>query len=70
MEYEPGALVERISPTPLLMIVAKNDHLTVADLAFEAYARALEPKRLVLLPGGHFDAYGADFARASQAACG
>jgi hypothetical protein len=26
-----------------------------------AYERALEPKRLVSLPGGHFDAYVKDF---------
>jgi uncharacterized protein len=53
MEYEPGVYVERISPTPLLMVVAAGDHLTPADLALEAYQRAREPKRLVLLPGGH-----------------
>lgn len=55
--YEPGAYIGRISPTPLLMIVGLQDHLTVADLAIAAYERALEPKQLVLLPGGHFDAY-------------
>ena len=49
--------VERISPTPLLMVVAAGDHLTPADLALETYQRAREPKRLVLLPGGHFEAY-------------
>jgi hypothetical protein len=32
------------------------------------HERALEPKRLELLPGGHFDAYVADFERASGAA--
>lgn len=39
------------------MVVAAGDHLTPSDLALEAYSRALEPKRLELLPGGHFDAY-------------
>jgi anti-sigma factor RsiW len=38
------------------------------DLALEAYQRAREPKRLVLLPGGHFDAYVKDFETASGAA--
>lgn len=69
MEYEPGATINRISPTPLLMIVAKNDHLTVADEAFAAYERALEPKKLVILGGGHFDVYAKEFSRASGAAC-
>jgi fermentation-respiration switch protein FrsA (DUF1100 family) len=69
MDYEPGAYIERIAPTPLLMVVAAGDHLTPADLALEAYARALEPKRLELLPGGHFDAYlGPGFEQASGAA--
>ena len=69
MEYEPGSYIERISPTPLLMIIAAGDHLAVADEAFAAYNRAHEPKRLVVLPGGHFDAYlGEGFERASGAA--
>jgi fermentation-respiration switch protein FrsA (DUF1100 family) len=68
MEYEPAVYVERISPTPLLMVVAAGDHLTPTDLALEAYQQAREPKRLVLLPGGHFDAYVKDFDTASTAA--
>jgi fermentation-respiration switch protein FrsA (DUF1100 family) len=58
-----------VAPTPLLMVVAAMDHLTPADLALEAYARALEPKRLTLLPGGHFEAYvDPGFEQASGAA--
>jgi uncharacterized protein len=68
MEYEPSAYLERISPTPLLMVVAAGDHLAPADLALEAYQQAREPKKLVLLPGGHFDAYVKDFDTASGAA--
>ena len=33
-----------------------------------AYERALEPKKLVILSGAHFDAYVADFEAASGAA--
>jgi uncharacterized protein len=68
MEYEPSAYLERISPTPLLMVVAAGDHLTPTDLALEAFQQAREPKKLVLLPGGHFDAYVKDFDAASGAA--
>jgi fermentation-respiration switch protein FrsA (DUF1100 family) len=68
MEYEPGTYIERVSPTPLLMIIAAGDHLAVADEAFAAYHRALEPKQLVILNGGHFEAYVEDFERASGAA--
>jgi uncharacterized protein len=67
-EYEPGSYIGFISPTPLLMIVALGDHLTVADAALAAYERALPPKQLVTLKGGHFDAYVADFADSSAAA--
>lgn len=70
MEYEPGAHIRFISPTPLLMIAALGDHLTVADEALAAYERALAPKQLVTLRGGHFDAYVADFTQASTAATG
>jgi fermentation-respiration switch protein FrsA (DUF1100 family) len=64
-EYEPGVYIDRISPTPLLMVIAAADHLTVADEALAAYNRALEPKKLLLLPGGHFDAYTTDFTVAA-----
>jgi len=67
-EYEPGTYIEYISPTPFLMVVAAGDHLTVADEAIAAYNRALEPKKLTLLRGGHFDAYVKDFEAASSAA--
>ena len=65
-EYEPGSYVSFISPTPLLMVVALGDVLTVAELALAAYERALEPKRLVTLQGGHFDAYIKDFEASSK----
>jgi fermentation-respiration switch protein FrsA (DUF1100 family) len=52
-EYEPGSYIGRISPTPLLLVVARADHLTPAHLAIDAYEQAREPKKLVILPGGH-----------------
>jgi fermentation-respiration switch protein FrsA (DUF1100 family) len=66
--YEPGAWIGRVSPTPLLMVVALNDTITLTDLALAAYERALEPKRLELIPGGHFDAYRTSFPKSSRAA--
>jgi len=69
-EYEPGAYLPYVSPTPLCMIAARGDHLTVCDLAIEAYESAREPKKLVILPGAHFDAYVAGFDEASGAATG
>ncbi|MEU6217860.1 alpha/beta hydrolase [Streptomyces sp. NPDC047022] len=66
--YEPGTWITRVSPTPLLMVVALGDTVTVTDLALTAYERALEPKRLQLIPGGHFDPYTTQFEQASGAA--
>jgi hypothetical protein len=66
--YEPGAWIARVSPTPLLLVVARDDKVTLTDLALAAYERALEPKRLVLVPGGHFDPYRSQFALAEAAA--
>ncbi len=57
LEYNPGASIHLISPTPFMMIVAQNDTLTPTDLAIEAFRHAREPKRLEIIPGGHFDAY-------------
>ena len=64
-EYEPISYARYISPTPLMMVVALGDVLTVSDLALEAYEEALGPKQLVTLSGGHFDAYVNDFEAAS-----
>jgi uncharacterized protein len=66
--YEPGIWVPRVSPTPLLMVVALNDTITVTDLALAAYERALEPKKLVTIQGGHFDPYLGQFPTSSAAA--
>ncbi len=64
-EYEPGAYLPYVSPTPLLMLVARGDHLTVSDLAVSAFQSANEPRKLVIMPGGHFDAYVKGFEAAS-----
>jgi uncharacterized protein len=66
--YEPGVWVSRIAPTPLLMVVATHDTITLSDLALEAYQRAHEPKKLVTIPGGHFDPYLSGFEASSRAA--
>jgi hypothetical protein len=67
-EYEPAVYISRISPTPLLVIAATEDSLTGTDLTLEAYERALQPKQLVLIPGGHFIPYVAAFSASSGAA--
>jgi cephalosporin-C deacetylase-like acetyl esterase len=67
-EYEPGSFIERIAPTPLLMIVGDADVVCPADLCLGAFNRAREPKRLELYPGGHFSAYTDQFERTAGVA--
>ncbi|WP_051745508.1 hypothetical protein [Streptomyces yerevanensis] len=55
--YEPGAWIARAVPKPLLMIAEAAETVIPADIQPAAYERALPPKKLVMLPGGHFDAY-------------
>ncbi|PQP15152.1 alpha/beta hydrolase [Rhodococcus opacus] len=67
-EYVPAHFIEYISPTPLLLLPAVDDKVTPTDLALAAYARAREPKRLEILPGGHFDIYTKGFEQSSSLA--
>jgi fermentation-respiration switch protein FrsA (DUF1100 family) len=67
-EYEPGHAIDRISPTPLLMIVALFDTCAVADQALRAYEQALHPKALVTLACTHFEPYVKHFEQSSGAA--
>lgn len=66
--YDPGHWIDQISPTPLMMLVGTHDTVAPTDLALRAYERALEPKELVLVPGGHFDPYLAGFEASTSAA--
>jgi fermentation-respiration switch protein FrsA (DUF1100 family) len=67
-EYEPAAFIERISPTPLLMIVPLDDTMTPTEDALGAYERAGLPKRLLTVPGSHYAVYSNEFERTSAAA--
>ena len=68
LDYDAVRVIARVAPTPLLMIVADADEITPTSLALDAYARAREPKQLVLIPGHHYRPYVEDFTRASHAA--
>ncbi|MGH3802853.1 MAG: alpha/beta hydrolase, partial [Pseudonocardiaceae bacterium] len=47
---------------------AYGDHLVPSELAIAAYEDAREPKKLQILPDGHFDAYIKGFDISSGAA--
>ncbi|MBI2801438.1 MAG: alpha/beta fold hydrolase [Gammaproteobacteria bacterium] len=67
-EYDVSSFMERISPTPLLMIVAEADTTTPADIALECYAKVPGPKKLLVVKSDHYAAYIEKFAETSAAA--
>ncbi|WGS19209.1 MULTISPECIES: alpha/beta hydrolase [unclassified Bradyrhizobium] len=65
---ENGAFTPYIMPTPLLMILSLDDELVPPDLSLRAYEAALQPKKLVLVPGNHFVPYAEEFGLTSNSA--
>jgi dienelactone hydrolase len=69
VEHAAALHVDRIAPTPLLMILATEDKWTPPELIRETFARAGEPKRLLEIEGGHYVVYeGEGQQRAAAAA--
>jgi fermentation-respiration switch protein FrsA (DUF1100 family) len=68
LEYEVTPYIARVSPTPLLMIVADNDTITPTNLSLRAFEQALEPKKLVLVAGDHYEPYLGKFNQSCDAA--
>jgi fermentation-respiration switch protein FrsA (DUF1100 family) len=66
--YEPVIFAERVAPTPFLMIVGDRDSQTPVAWQREAFARIGEPKRLISLPGRHYDPYLALLPQSIEAA--
>ncbi len=68
-DYNPGNWAAKITPTPILFIVAEQDRLNPIEFALECFDQMQPPKNLIKLTGDHFSAYWEEFAIASQAAC-
>jgi len=65
LEFDARPYVPRISPTPLLMIVATQDTITPNEVALAAFESARAPKSLALIEGDHYVPYGGAFNRSS-----
>jgi len=52
-EHDLRQAVELMESKPLLLIHAQGDDQIPADWSEELHARASEPRKLILLPGGH-----------------
>jgi fermentation-respiration switch protein FrsA (DUF1100 family) len=56
IEYRPEALVQRISPRPLLLIHGENDMLVPVEESQALFKRAGAPRQLEVATGmDHFD---------------
>jgi fermentation-respiration switch protein FrsA (DUF1100 family) len=56
--FEGQAMIHRISPTPLLMVIPGNDILVTTASQLAAFGKAREPKEMLYLDeAGHFDIY-------------
>jgi uncharacterized protein len=57
--FNPEWVVDRIAPRPILFITTDDDCLVPPQESEAMYARAGEPKKLVVLKGfGHYEVYG------------
>jgi dipeptidyl aminopeptidase/acylaminoacyl peptidase len=70
LEFAPEWVVDKIAPRPVLFVTTDNDRLVPPEESVELYARAGEPKKLVVLRGyGHYEVYAEPaFSEVMQAA--
>jgi fermentation-respiration switch protein FrsA (DUF1100 family) len=62
--FNPEWVVDRIAPRPLLLITTDDDRLVPPQESEALYARAGEPKKLIVLKGfGHYEVYGEAFGQ-------
>ncbi len=58
LSFHADWVVGRIAPRPLLLVTTEDDRLVPPEESRSLYARAGEPKKLVVLEGyGHYDVY-------------
>lgn len=58
VSFNPEWIVDRIAPRPILFITSDNDLLVLPEESEELYAKAKEPKKLVVLKGySHYEVY-------------
>ena len=62
LTYKPEAVVQQISPRPVLIIGAEFDYLVGFEECVSLYEKAKEPKQLHILPGlSHYETYSKGF---------
>ncbi|MCC7106619.1 MAG: alpha/beta fold hydrolase [Chloroflexi bacterium] len=63
LEFRPEEVAPSISPRGLMIVHGDQDTVVPVDEAISLYEKALEPKKLIIVPGrGHHDIYLGDVA--------
>jgi fermentation-respiration switch protein FrsA (DUF1100 family) len=58
VQFHPEWVVDKIAPRPILFITTDDDRLVPPEESRALYARAGEPKKLIVLEGfGHYEVY-------------
>src|SRR6202045_3940367 len=72
LSFNPEWVVDKIAPRPIMFITSDNDRLVPPAESEALYARAGDPKKLVVLRGfGHYEVYeGEAFRQVMEAATG
>lgn len=66
--YSAIDFIPSIAPTPVLFIVAEEDTVNPTKDALLAFEKASDPKKLIMIKGGHFSAYAEEFVICSEEA--
>ena len=67
--FEGQAMIHRIAPTPLFMVIPSNDVTVKTEAQVAAFEKAREPKEKFFIEGaGHFDIYTGDYFEKNIAA--
>jgi dipeptidyl aminopeptidase/acylaminoacyl peptidase len=62
--FNPEWIVDKVAPRPVLFITTDSDRLVPPEQSEAMYARAKEPKKLVILKGyGHYELYAGEALR-------
>jgi dipeptidyl aminopeptidase/acylaminoacyl peptidase len=62
--FHPEWIVDKIAPRPVLFITSDDDRLVPPDESEALYAKAGEPKKLIVLKGwGHYEVYSGEAFR-------
>jgi dipeptidyl aminopeptidase/acylaminoacyl peptidase len=62
--FHPEWIVDKIAPRPVLFITSDDDRLVPPDESESLYARAGQPKKLIVLKGwGHYEVYAGEAFR-------